>query len=807
MKRIVAISLLSSAMFVGAMNVEAVNEQCTGIVDASSFSANIEACAPMMMNGEVTEASFKDYVSTLQKFKTAYKDEPQYTILEDKIKEATQVNDVISDIASINPYRVTGFSREVAAARTAYNALTDNAKSYVYNEQLLQTYEAAAAIVTQISAIKLTDTAAEYKRKVEAAKAAFDEAPMEVQNAVGNMDTLKTHENTLYRVDELSTIISSLNKDISTLTDSQISEFVAMLAEAKTLYESLSTTERKLVQGYQLVLDHEKGIGAAMEIVALINEISPSLATFATRTEAAKKKYDALAETDRKFVQNYDKLESYIEPAAISNALKKLKTTSKTFEADVADLRQRFDALTPTQQGYISNSSALTDAEQKLVQVEEMEKLISTIASATAEDMMSVVMAAGEAFELLDAGQRKLVDNANELKKFESIVKEVLKVEALIDKIDIQSKQFTKQATAAQKAYEKLTPEERLYVRNVNALTSTGPISDFLVKLSKLRTSSKTYRQDVEDLRVEYMKFDPATRDLVGEYDAEPKLVEAERMISQANYVDERIARVGEEPEENYVKYVAQTRAAYNELPKDARKLVTKYKELQGVEKQIKPVLKTAELIEALDESPKSLMAAFDKAQKSYAKLKPNQKLLVYNFNILKEYEKPVSVSKKIKALKPTNMYFATDLATARQTYESLTEQQKGLVEGAYRITEAEMEMREVNVIVTLIQNVSITSPNYVKDARSAEQGYKQLMSSYRKLVVNYDYLKDELKSVKKVEKVMKNIDELATLEPKKFATKLKAARKAYDKLEEDEKPHVANYMKLIEYETAESLK
>ena len=196
-------------------------------------------------------------------------------------------------------------------------------------------------------------------------------------------------------------------------------------------------------------------------------------------------------------------------------------------------------------------------------------------------------------------------------------MKDVLKVEALIDKIDIQSKQFTKQATAAQKAFDKLTPEERLYVRNVNALTSTGPISDFLVKLSKLRTSSKTYRQDVEDLRVEYMLFDTDTRDLVGNYEAEPKLVEAERMISQANYVDERIARVGEEPEENYVKYVAQTRTAYNELPKDARKLVSKYKELQGVEKQIKPVLKTATLIEGLDDSPKSLMAAFDKAQKA----------------------------------------------------------------------------------------------------------------------------------------------------------------------------------------------
>lgn len=803
MKKIVAMSLLSSALFIGSPTANATNESCKAINDAVSFSANISACTPEITNGVVTEASYKEYIALLNTFKVAYKDAAQYGMLDAKIKEADKITKVINSIASINPYKVNTFPRSVDTVKASYNALTEANKSYVYNKELLTTYEEAVAIVTEINNIKLTDPAAQYKAKVEAARKRYDSATSDVQNAVGNIDSLSEHEQAVSRIKELEALIAKVNKNPATLTEGQIAEFVADLAAAKTLYTALTSAERKLVVGYDIVTDHEKGLGAAMEVVALIDAISPAATTFAARTDAAKKKYDALSEADKKFVQNAKLLEEYAEPATLVLAINALKTSSKTFEDDVADVKRRFSALTAVQQSYVNNSKLIAAAEQKLVEIEDVEKLIATLASATVGDLMNTLTAVSEAYYKLDSGQRQHVENKAEFSKFETLAKDVLKVEELIAKIDVQSSKLTSQVNTAQKAFDKLTPAERAYVRNASILAMSAPASEFITALSKLRTSSKTYREDVQKLREQYNAFDTTAKSIVDAYEPNAKIIAAEKLIAEANYVDERIARVGEEPEENYIKFVADTRAAYNALSKDARKIVSKYKELQAIEKQIKPILKAAELINALDENPRSLMSAFDKAQKAYAKLKPNQKELVYNFNVLREYEKPVSVSKKIKALKPRSQYFLTDLSTVRQMYEGLTEQQKQQVENAFRITQAELEVKDVNVIVTIIQGLAISSPEYVKDVRSAEQGYKQLVSSYRKLVVNYDRLKEALKTVKSIEKVMKNIDQLQATDPKKIDKKIQAARKAYDKLDEAHKAHVANYMTLVEYETA----
>ena len=71
---------------------------------------------------------------------------------------------------------------------------------------------------------------------------------------------------------------------------------------------------------------------------------------------------------------------------------------------------------------------------------------------------------------------------------------------------------------------------------------------------------------------------------------------------------------------------------------------------------------------------------------------------------------------------------------------------------------------------------------------------------------MNYDRLKEALKTVKSIEKVTKGIEELKATEPKKLGKKIDAVRKAYNKLDEPQKAHVSNYMTLVEYETANNL-
>lgn len=813
-KKIVTAGALVGLLLLSTPSADAQNN-CVPIVDditVDNFNivlSQLNSCTPV----DTTAESYSSYKATLDSYEAAYKkfslaekrEVIGYEQLTEKVKQANAVQAVTKALDELKvSTSASTFANTISRIRANYIALPEADRQYVYNASMIGDMEQVVDVMQKIAEIKVSDLPAVYKEKIKTARNAWLALPEELRKWVGNEKTLLNQEATLDGVLKLEALLEIIrSRDVANLTDDQVKAFLRELTVARETYDKLPVISQKLVEGFDIVPQYEKALATSLKVTALINAINPYDRSFYTKTTAALKAYERLSEVDRRFVQNYQTLESYLEPAAITNELSRLRTTSKTYTEDVAKLRSRYEALTALQQEYVSNRDLLLDAEAKVIAAKEVEKLINEIPSAPIEGFIAAVNTASAAYKALDSGQRKLVANYAELRVFEKTVKNVERVEVLIDKIDVTSSKFTSLTIAAQRAYDRLLPTEKMYVKNKDILTSFGPVSDFLTTLTKLRTTSKTYREDVSALRQQYSAFDATLKQFVDNYEALPKIQAAEKMIQEADYLVNKISKVGEEPEEYYIARVAEIRTYYNDMSRDAQKLVTNYKQLQAIEREIKPILTTALLINDMTDNPKSLMAAFDKAQKSYARLQPDQKKLVYNFHIFEQYEQAVTVSRKIKALKPSNRYFLTDLSSAQAMYDGLDEEKKKMVEGAGKLIEAQMEMKDVGQIVNNIQRLSVSSPNYVKEVRTAEEGYKQLSSAYRKLVTNYNHLKDALKEVKQIERVIKAIDDLDGLPANKLASKIKSARKAYDKLDDHTaKPHVSNYMKLVEYET-----
>lgn len=813
MKRIVAAGALIGLLWLTPQPTEA-EEGCIQVVDDISVEnfnlvlSQIDSCQPATATAEALQA----HKDTLTSYEAAYRkftlSEKRQVVGYDNVTAKKEYIDAILKVTNaLDDMRIatsaTSFSSAISRIRTDYIALSAEQREFVYNSDKLTQFEQIATAMQHIASIRVSDAPALYKEKIRVARVTYNALPEASKQWVGNYQTLQNHEGTLNGVLNMEMLISALQaRDVANLTDEQIASFLNDLSIARTIYDEMSFTSQKLVEGFEIVEQYEKGLVNALKVNDTINAINPYDRSFYTKTTLAVKQYERLSLADRRFVQNYLKLETYMEPANIFNELAKLRTTSRTYAADVVALRARYDALTDPQKLYVTNSALLTEAEDKVIAAQAVESLIRDIPSAQANVFVDAVAEAEEAYKALDAGQRKLVGNYADLRVFQKTVKNVTRVEQAIDAIDIENTKFTNLVTSAQRLYDRLLPTEQIYVQNKDVLENYAPVSQFLTTISKLRTTSRTYRDDVLSLRHQYEALTEEAKRIAEPYGALDKLQQAETMIAQANYVDDKIAQVGNEPEEYFIARLAEIRAYYNDLSKEAQKLVLNYKQLQALEKEVKPVLTVAALIVDMTENPRSLMAAFDKAQKSYARLTPDQKRLVYNFYIFEDYEQPVAVSKKIKQLRPSNRYFLTDLADARSMYDGLEDEQQNMVENVRVMIEAEMEMRDVNQIVNGIQHLSVASENYVQEVRNAEQGYKQLGSSYRKLVVNYNHLKDALKLVKKVERVMTQIDAIETTVPAKRASKITAARKAYDKLDDhNEKPHVSNYMKLLEFE------
>lgn len=171
-------------------------------------------------------------------------------------------------------------------------------------------------------------------------------------------------------------------------------------------------------------------------VIRLIDAIGTVSLSSADTISASRMAYDALSETQKQMVGNYDKLTEAEKRLAelqqpVKNVEGKINAIGEvTLESGLAlnAARAAYDALSDMEKAYVSNYVVLTRAEKRFAQIKNasaVEQLINAIGSVT-QNSEAAIRAARSAYNALTAEEKALVENYASLTQAERAYKELM---------------------------------------------------------------------------------------------------------------------------------------------------------------------------------------------------------------------------------------------------------------------------------------------------------------------------------------------------------------------------------------------
>jgi hypothetical protein len=407
----------------------------------------------------------------------------------DRFNLFDDVNDVITLINNL-PNPITQNDGEaVAAARTAYDALTSAQKGNVTNYADLQADEATIAgfaeiieVIDLINAIPDPLTLAD-ESFVTTAKTAFDALSASEQLQVTNRQELTdaiTHINNLKAVQQIITDINGLP---SVITLGQADAITSIRED----YEALPLAQQELISNYATFVTKEteylrlKGID---DVEALIDALPvPVSLTDGVQLANARTAYNLLASADQAQVGNYALLTSaenhYLDLQASQAVINQIAAIADPITLASRDAvtaaRTAFGLLTSTQQDLVSNEQRLIDVEAIITglldEVDEVISAIDVLPDPVAITNQGQLLNAESAFEALSDDQAALVTNEPDLTQARTQMDAILaKIQDVISKIDLIVDPVTLAQTStietARTAFDVLTADEKVFVTN-----------------------------------------------------------------------------------------------------------------------------------------------------------------------------------------------------------------------------------------------------------------------------------------------------------------------------------------------------
>ena len=345
--------------------------------------------------------------------------------LDPDIVNANLVKDLIEAIGEVE---YTDESKnKIDAAETAYDALTDAQKALVTNyetltaarnryaelkaaaEQAAADREAADAVEAKIDAIGSVEYTDACKAKIDEARDTYDALTDAQKALVENYDELEGAEAAYaYLKAEAEatqadhTAAAAVKEKIYDIGTVEYTEACKVkIDEARDAYDALTDTQKALVTNYETLTAAEASYAAlkaaadqaaadqaaADEVIEKINAIGTVEYTEASKTkiDAAREAYNALTDTQKALVTNYETLSAaearYAElkaaaeqeaadQAAADAVIAKIDTigTVEYTEASKAKIdvaREAYNALTDAQKALVTNYETLTAAEAR----------------------------------------------------------------------------------------------------------------------------------------------------------------------------------------------------------------------------------------------------------------------------------------------------------------------------------------------------------------------------------------------------------------------------------------------------------
>ena len=227
------------------------------------------------------------------------------------------------------------------------------------------------------------------------------------------------------------------------------------------------TATKAMLTIHVLEAPDDPAVAAVKELIDAIGEVTLDSGD---AIDAARAAYDALTDTQKELVKNYEKLtaaeEAYtaLVDAAAAKAVDDLIDAIGEVTADSGDAikaaRAAYDALTDTQKELVKNYEKLTAAEEAYTALVDaaaakaVDDLIDAIGEVTA-DSGDAIKAARAAYDALTDTQKELVKNYEKLLAAEELYEELTaSAAAIAQKAAEEAKQAQEEAEAAQKAAE-----------------------------------------------------------------------------------------------------------------------------------------------------------------------------------------------------------------------------------------------------------------------------------------------------------------------------------------------------------------
>ena len=461
------------------------------VLDAVEYAQKtIDALDDITLNSEkAIEEAKKAYNLLTDEQKEQIKNADAIKTAEEKLSKL-QVENAESKISAIGD--VTLDSKDaIKDARDTYDALTDDQKKQVTNYDVLETAEAKLSDL-QVENVKtkidgIGEVTLSSSSTIKAARTAYNALTDDQKKQVTNYDVLETAEAKLsdLQVENVKNKIDGIGE--VTLSSS------STIKAARSAYNALTADQKKQVTNYDVLQKAESELSdlqKADAVVTKIKNIGKVTLKSESKIKQARTAYNKLTDKQKTLVTNYDVLEKAEKDLAdlkaadqVSKNITNIGTVTLESEDAIKEARTAYDALTDAQKELVSNKDVLEKAEKDLADLkaaDQVSKNITNIGTVTLESE-DVIKEARTAYDALTDAQKKLVSNKDVLEKAESTLKElqdakaadVKAAEKVTNKIDaigdvtLESEDAIKEARTA---YDALTDAQKELVSNKDIL-------------------------------------------------------------------------------------------------------------------------------------------------------------------------------------------------------------------------------------------------------------------------------------------------------------------------------------------------
>ena len=370
------------------------------VLDAVEYAQKtIDALDNITLNSEkAIEEAKKAYNLLTDEQKEQIKNADAIKTAEEKLSKL-QVENAESKISAIGD--VTLDSKDaIKDARDTYDALTDDQKKQVTNYNVLETAEAKLSDL-QVENVKtkidgIGEVTLSSSSTIKAARTAYDALTDDQKKQVTNYDVLQKAESELSDLQRADAVVTKI-KNIGKVTLKSESK----IKQARTAYNKLTDKQKTLVTNYDVLEKAEKDLAdlkAADQVSKNITNIGTVTLESEDVIKEARTAYDALTDAQKKLVSNKDVLEKAestlkeLQDAKAADVKAAEEVTNKisaigdvTLESEdaIKEARTAYDALTDAQKELVSNKDVLEKAETTLKELKDAKDADDAKAAAT----------------------------------------------------------------------------------------------------------------------------------------------------------------------------------------------------------------------------------------------------------------------------------------------------------------------------------------------------------------------------------------------------------------------------------------